>query len=275
MPARNNINVGDKFGLLTVLKEVEPNITPCGTVQRKFECKCDCGNIVTRMRSSLFRNINPSCGCAIDHYIKYTESQRNSFLYSTWNGMKQRCYDKNSSHYHCYGAKGVRLCDEWLNDYIKFYEWSLANGAKKGFTIDRIYNNGIYEPNNCRWVDIIVQQNNTSKNRWIEYNGEKHTVMQWSRSTGINEATIRLRLDTYGYSIGEALGFIKHKTKKVDKSKYRKKILQYSLDGKFIKEYSCVNEASEKTNTSIKSIRSCATGFFKSGNGFIWKYKEN
>jgi hypothetical protein len=66
------------------------------------------------------------------------------------------------------------MCEEWINDYSKFYEWSIKNGASKELTIDRIDNNGNYEPNNCRWVDSIVQANNKTQNRIIEYNGEKH-----------------------------------------------------------------------------------------------------
>ena len=276
MGKRANIQAGDRFGYLTVIREVEPNVTPCGTVQRKFLCRCDCGNEVIRLRSTLQKNPNPSCGCMEltigDRTRKYTKEQTSSFLYSTWNGMKQRCLDPNSSHYHCYGGRGVTICEDWLNDYSKFYEWAVANGASRELTLDRIDTNGNYEPSNCRWADVETQMNNTSQNRFIEYNGEKLTVMQWSRRTGIEEGTIRRRLDSYGYSVAEALGYETHTKKSWDRSHTRKPVNQYSLDGEFIREWPSAQVASESLGISIKAIQHCVTGYYKTGGGFIWKY---
>lgn len=276
MGKRANIQAEDRFGYLTVIREVEPNVTPCGTVQRKFLCRCDCGNEVIRLRSTLQKNPNPSCGCMEltigDRTRKYTKEQTSSFLYSTWNGMKQRCLDPNSSHYHRYGGRGVTICEEWLNDYSKFYEWAMANGASKELTLDRIDTDGNYEPSNCRWADVEMQMNNTSQNRFIEYNGEKLTVMQWSRRTGIEEGTIRRRLDSYGYSVAEALGYETHTKKSWDRSHTRKPVNQYSLDGEFIREWPSIQEAADTLNIRQASIRACATGYYKSGGGFIWRY---
>ena len=123
-------------------------------------------------------------------------------------------------------------------------------------------------------MDAYTQANNTRQNRFIEYNGERLSVMQWSRRTGIKESAIRARLDHFGYSIGEALGYEPHIKKSYDRSHTRKIVNQYSLDGEFIKQWASVQEASCSLNISIKSIRNCATGVYKTGNGFIWKYKE-
>ena len=276
MGKRVNIQEGDRFGYLTVIREVEPNITPCGTVQRKFLCKCDCGNDVVRTMSTLHKSKNQSCGCKQltlgDRVRKYTKEQRESFLYSTWHGMKQRCLDPNSSHYAHYGGRGITICDEWLYDYTKFYDWALENGACKQLTIDRIDLNGNYEPSNCRWVDVETQMNNTSQNRFIEYNGERLTLIQWSRRTGIKESAIRTRLDKYGYSIGQALGYEPHTTKVIDRSHTRKIVNQYSLSGEFIKQWASVQEASESLGISVRAIQLCVTGFYQSGGGYIWKY---
>lgn len=278
MGKRTDIKEGDRFGYLTVICEAEPNITPCGTVQRKFLCKCDCGNHVIRMRSTLQKSKNQSCGCKQltfgDRTRKYTKEQRESFLYSTWHGMRQRCLDPNSSHFANYGGRGIIICEEWLNDYTKFYDWALENGACKQLTLDRIDLNGNYEPSNCRWADMETQMNNTTQNRFIEYKGERLTVTQWSRKTKIQEGTIRARLDKYGYSVGQALGYEPHTTKVWDRSHTRKIVNQYSLNGDFIKQWASVQDASDALNISIPSIRNCATGVYKTGNGFIWKYKE-
>ena len=276
MGKRANIQEGDRFGYLTVIREVEPNITPCGTVQRKFLCRCDCGNEVIRLRSTLQNNQKTSCGCMEltigDRTRKYNKEQTSSFLYSTWQGMKQRCIDPNSSHYHRYGGRGITICEEWLNDYSKFYEWAMANGASKELTLDRIDINGNYEPSNCRWADVETQMNNTSQNRFIEYNGEKLTVIQWARKTGIKEGTIRRRLDSYGYSVAEALGYEAHAKKSWDRSHTRKLVNQYSLEGEFIREWQSAQVASESLGISIKAIQKCVTGYYQSGGGYIWKY---
>lgn len=278
MGKRMIINIGDKFGYLTVLNEIEPHITPCGTVRRRFLCECVCGNKVIRNMKTLTSCNYPSCGCkGFDIGLlnkKYTKEQTSSFLYSTWLGMRQRCLDKNQSHYKYYGGKGITMCEEWMNDYSKFYEWSISNGASKQLTIDRIDVNGNYEPLNCRWVNAVVQANNKTSNRIIEYKNREMTLAQWSKEVGINEATIRRRIDKYGFTIGEALGFEFHQPKKYDRSNRRKKIGQYSLDGEFIKLWDSAQDASEELGISIRSIRCCATGIYKTANGFIWKYKE-
>lgn len=279
MPARAKIKAGDKFGYLTVIKEVEPNITPCGTVQRKFLCKCECGNEVVRLRQTLVNSPIASCGCKAFHIgdlnKKYTKEQTSSFLYSTWQGMKQRCIDANSTSYHNYGGRGIKVCDDWLYDYTKFYDWALANGASKGLTLDRIDIDGNYEPSNCRWVDLITQANNTRQNRFIEYNGKRLTVIQWSRKTGIAEATIRARLDKYGYTVAEALGFEPHKTKVYDRSHTRKPVNQYSMDNTLIKEWSSAHEAAATIGISPRSIQHCIYGRYHSSGGFIWRYPDN
>lgn len=279
MAAKTKVKSGDRYGNLVIVKEIEPHTTPCGTIRRRFLCKCDCGNTTTRTLVNLNKDNFHSCGCVDRKRIgnlnrKYTDEQRKSFLYSTWNGMRQRCLDSKSSHYKYYGERGITICDEWMNDYTKFYDWCIANGATEELTIDRIDVNGNYEPNNCRWVDTITQANNKNQNRFIEYNGEKLTIMQWSRKTGIKEATIRMRLDKYGYNVGEALGYEMHKTKQYNRENRRKPVEQYSLNGKFIKLWDSAQVASVSLGISIQSIRNCAIGVYKTGNGFIWKYKQ-
>lgn len=218
MPARTVINEGDRFGKLTVIREVEPNITPCGTKQRKFLCRCECGNEVVRLRSTLVNGAKSSCGCEplpiAKLNKKYESGTTDSYLYTTWCGMRQRCNNPNSSSYPRYGGRGISVCDEWNNDFLAFKKWAKENGARKGLTIDRINNDGDYCPDNCRWADLIVQANNKRTNRIITYNGESHTVMEWSRLTGIQEGTIRSRLDKYGCTIGQALGFEEYEVQK-------------------------------------------------------------
>ena len=206
-----DVKVGQRFGMLTVLKELEPHITPCGTTKRMFECRCDCGNIVRKELA--YMKVCESCGCTKptigDRTRKYTKSATSSFIYTTWLGMRQRCYDPNAEKYKNYGGRGIRICDDWYNDFSKFYTWSLKNGAKKGLTIDRIDNDGNYEPNNCRWVSLKTQARNKTTTRYITCNGITKPLCVWSEELGIGESTIRARIDKYGYTIPQALGFEK------------------------------------------------------------------
>jgi hypothetical protein len=116
-------------------------------------------------------------------------------LKQTLINMKQRCYNLKATSYEYYGGKGVTICDEWLNDKNKFYDWAMNNGYKDDLTIDRKEVDGNYEPDNCRWVTLIVQANNKTNNVFIEHDGEVKTIAQWSQDAGIWWLTIKRRLE--------------------------------------------------------------------------------
>ena len=125
-------------------------------------------------------------------------------LYNCWLSIKQRCYNKNHKKYKIYGGKGVCLCEEWKNDFIPFMKWALDNGYRCDLTIDRIDSNGNYCPENCRWASFIQQNNNTSRNVFIEYDGKKMSISQWARYLGICRRTLDNRLRS-GCSVERAL----------------------------------------------------------------------
>lgn len=108
--------------------------------------------------------------------------------------MKQRCSNPNNHKYKDYGARGIKVCDEWM-DYHTFKKWSLENGFEEHLSLDRIDTNGNYEPRNCRWVDYKVQANNKRNNRIIVFEGEEYTLAELSDKTGIKDVTLALRLD--------------------------------------------------------------------------------
>lgn len=122
-----------------------------------------------------------------------------------WNTMKQRCYVKSSTSYKRYGAKGITVCDEWRNSFYTFRNWALANGYSDELTIDRIDSRGNYEPNNCRWATYKEQANNTSKNIKFTYNGETHTIPEWSDIVGINAMALRYRIVYAKWPLEKAL----------------------------------------------------------------------
>lgn len=117
--------------------------------------------------------------------------------------MKCRCYTKSSEGYKKYGIKGIKICDEWRDNFEVFENWALSNGYSDELTIDRIDYTGNYEPSNCRWISIKEQAANKSSVRLISFNGETHTIPEWSRIMGINYKCLYSRIST-GWSIEDA-----------------------------------------------------------------------
>lgn len=119
--------------------------------------------------------------------------------------MKGRCYNKNHTKYPNYGARGIKVCDEWLHEFMNFYNWSMSHGYKDNLTIDRIDVNGNYEPNNCRWADAKQQMRNTTRNVYYTINGETHCLSEWCEILNLNYQTVHSRMHKLGWSINEAL----------------------------------------------------------------------
>jgi hypothetical protein len=115
-------------------------------------------------------------------------------LYKAWHNMRSRCKNPNASKYYLYGGKGIFVCDEWDNDFLNFYNWSMENGWREGLTLDRIDGNKNYCPDNCRWATYKQQNNNTTQNRWITFNGKRHNVTQWAKIVGLSEKCLSERI---------------------------------------------------------------------------------
>lgn len=198
----------DRYGRLTVLYEVPKADRPKGYTSRMFVCVCDCVNVTKPITlSDLKRGKTKSCGCFHLERIKAANTKHgdgHSRLNCVWQNMKQRCYNTKMRDYPLYGGRGIKICDEWRDDYSAFRKWAFENGydpdAKRGeTTIDRIDVNGDYEPSNCRIVTQKAQCNNLRKNLLIEIDGRTQTLKQWAEESGIDEAKIRYRYH-HGYT---------------------------------------------------------------------------
>lgn len=119
--------------------------------------------------------------------------QSGTKLYAIWVTMRQRCYNTNNKDFYNYGAKGIKVCDEWLKDFSEFYRWSMENGYVESLSIDRINPYGNYEPNNCRWATIQEQANNKKNTIYVEVDGSTYTLTELSNLYGIRRETIEMR----------------------------------------------------------------------------------
>ena len=136
----------------------------------------------------------------------YKHGKKGTRLYRIWHDMKTRCCNKNTIYYKNYGGRGIDVCNEWREDFMAFYNWSIANGYKDNLSIDRIDNNEGYSPDNCRWVDRKTQQRNKRNNRYITINGETHCLMEWCELLNLNYFTVHARINKRKWSIKKALG---------------------------------------------------------------------
>lgn len=212
-----NEMIGNKYGKLTVTSIEKQND------KTMLNCKCECGNRIVREVYMIGNGSVKSCGCSKGDAIRrYNNSGKRSKgcykdgrslhpLYGTWFQMISRCENPKSKHYKHYGVRGIKVCDEW-NDFWNFVNWSDSVGGRpNGFTIDRIDNDGNYEPSNCRWADWRTQTTNKSSNVILEYNGISKTMIEWCEELKIHPHTLQNRLNR-GWSVEKSLSTkVKHK----------------------------------------------------------------
>lgn len=190
--------LGQKQNALTAVDIViRPSLKKQGQNQTVIKCLCDCGNTTYLLPYQFIRQDIKSCGCYRSRTpYNATHKQSRTPLYHIWETMRLRCSAPNNQKYYMYGARGIKVCDEWQNDFIAFQEWALNNGWRKGLSIDRIDNNKGYAPDNCRWVTRKVQQRNTRRNIFITYQGKTQTLVEWCEELNLNYKTINNRISS-------------------------------------------------------------------------------
>lgn len=196
---------GRKYGRLTVVKQL---------AGRKLLCMCDCGNEKIVNRYDIGKRTN-SCGClkrelvAKKNYIhggcKRTGRDR---LYTVWVNMNARCNKQYNDRYNQYGLRGIKVCDEWKS-YGEFKRWAIENGYDENAlpfecTIDRIDVNGMYSPENCRFVPMSVQANNKTTTHWVYVGGERMSIKQASDKYDVPYSRVEKRVNG-GWDINDAL----------------------------------------------------------------------
>lgn len=199
---------GNRYGRLVAIRRYshEPN------GKSYWLCKCDCGKETIVKIDNLTNGHTKSCGCLSRETasrIKKTHGESKTRLYDIWCNMKARCSYKGCKSFKHYGAKGIKVCDEWADSFESFRDWAMANGydktALKGeCTIDRINVYGDYEPDNCRWTTLTEQALNRTDSVYVTAFGKTKTIKEWSDETKIKYGTLRRRI-VNGWKPEEAL----------------------------------------------------------------------
>jgi hypothetical protein len=177
--------MGMKFGKLTILEKSET----VSYSNKKYKCLCDCGNITNSQLNNLKTGKATSCGCGRGNGIKSYTNCTKMPEYNTWVHMKSRCYNENDSFYHRYGGRGITVCDRWIDSFNYFLD-DMGKRPSSKHSLDRIDNDGNYEPSNCRWTTFKIQARNRSNNTFIETHWGKITMAEFSEITKLKMAWI-------------------------------------------------------------------------------------
>lgn len=191
------MRVGTVFGRLTVLGRPF-YVRRAAASLPSVVCRCECGTVICIETKTLRGGRVLSCGC----YLRQRQSEARRVhgksetrLFSIWSGMKYRCQQRSTRAHRNYGLRGIAVCKKW-DTFIPFMEWALAHGYQDNLTIDRINNDGDYEPGNCRWISSSQQASNRRNNLRIEAFGEKKILSEWAKDArcSVSMSAIQVRL---------------------------------------------------------------------------------
>lgn len=200
---------GKQFGRLTVT-----SFSHLKNSRQFWDCKCSCGNSKIIRSDALLGGTTKSCNClGHENSIKsrFKHGMRNDPFYKLWASMKYRCENPATTNYENYGGRGIYVCKRW-HDFLNFkedmynsYRDHCQKFGRNNTSIERNDTNKNYYPENCRWATRLEQNSNTRRNVFIEFNGEKLTISQWSRKLGVNRTTIYRRVFKAKWPLEKAL----------------------------------------------------------------------
>ena len=205
MTKKLDIKIGTKFGFLEVIKEEKPRKTKLGHPQRRFKCKCCCGNFSVVLLGDLRSGHTTSCGCKIQENRLKGITKHGMYRTKThviWMNMKQRCLNKNSPKFKYYGQRGIFLCKNWWSFEGFLKDMGEATGE---MTIERIDNNKGYFKENCIWATRKTQARNRRSNHLITFKNRTQSIAAWAEEFGLNYFTLYMRLARSNWLIERAL----------------------------------------------------------------------
>lgn len=179
-------NIGDKYGDREIIDTAPPRIYKNGSRTKYVKVRCKCGREdIVRLNVLIKGKANQCTDCVHRSQMKGPEAIHKQIWYHIWNGIMQRCYNPKNKRYYDYGGRGVKVCDEWLDANV-FGKWAEENGYKKGLQIDRIDNDGNYEPSNCRFVTPKENMQNRRNTIYAIIGRVKKSVRTWCEIYNIN-----------------------------------------------------------------------------------------
>lgn len=218
---------------LTPLYRINTDLSNKHKDYGKIYCRCICGNFKSFAYRAITSGNTVSCGCharqlTIKRNTKFNNN--NSQIYSLYRSMIARCYTKTKCGYKNYFLKGVKVCDEWKNNYQQFLDWCLTNGWKPGLQLDKdIKGNGmLYSPDTCVFVTPRVNTMARPKTRIIIHDGVKKTVQEVARESGVSSTTMQRRIKN-GWNANDAATIPANRNRKYyleNENKYNKKLTQ-------------------------------------------------
>lgn len=190
---------GQKFNRLTAIR---PDVNRHGRTY--WICRCECGKEKSISTTCLSREKTQSCGCALVDFLKSRATHRATCVgsaghrnrtpeYSAWSSLKNRCRSPQSKYYDRYGGRGIHICDRWAESFADFLA-DMGPRPSPEHSIDRIDNDGNYEPDNCRWATRKEQTRNRRSNRLLLAFGQSLTIAEWAERNGVRPPAIRQRL---------------------------------------------------------------------------------
>ncbi len=210
MPPAIECVPGTRFGSLTVVGEAPTEVTQWRT-WRRWLLRCDCGRAVIKRVPEIRARRAVCRDCAVAGNLKHGEARngRQSAEYFVWTSMRSRCRSPKDKAYPHYGGRGIQVCERW-NDFSNFLA-DMGRRPRKGMELDRINNDGNYEPGNCRWVTSVENGRNKRSNRKITHNGETLCLTEWAqRATWGSQAGAENRI-RMGYPMEVCLTLPKQK----------------------------------------------------------------
>ena len=192
MPRKIQVNPGDIYGRLSVINEADRHTEPSGKKCRMIRCLCECGNCVIVKFAHLRSGQTQSCGCLsaeLTSKRRKTHGLSSSPELYAWDAMIQRCHNKNNKYYPNYGGRNITVCNLWKNSFYEFYTY--MGIRPEGTSIDRIDNNGNYEPGNCRWATMTEQARNTRDQARPDVGVTKYRK-RWLAKIGVNYKSVYL-----------------------------------------------------------------------------------
>ena len=202
-------NKEDHIGNCTFLEEAGYKIDSNSNKKRRIaKFRCMCGNEFIASISNVKRGNTTSCGCYNNRKAKETNTKHGLSthpLYGQWQNIKNRCYNKNILEYKSYGAKGIKVCEEWKNNFMPFYNWAQDNHWELGLQVDRIDGTGNYEPNNCRITTCLQQSRNRKNNINIFLNGKSMCLKDYCAELNVNYNMVRYRFKDLNWSLEKSI----------------------------------------------------------------------